>query len=308
MIITNIPGSAGLVGSHSIITAQSLRLSKNFPARRNKQDDFIGCLSAFEKLFKPNRQSHSLSPKIYHRSILQMTTWLVTGASRGLGLGLVKEILGASKQNIVFAACRDPSNAKQLTDLASASDTKNLYIVKLNVTDEKSIEEASKEVGAILTQKGLPLDYLINNAGVTSGNDSPLSLKAENFVKTLLTNAVAPIIVSQQFMPLLEKSKRPVLMNMTSSLGSIEMADSTYQTSYCASKSALNMLTRKLATEKRNVIAFVMDPGWVRTDLGGPSADLDIEFSVSSMYKTISNVSEKDSGSFLKFDGRALPW
>jgi len=180
--------------------------------------------------------------------------------------------------------------------------------VALDVADENSIAEASRKVGEILTRKGLTLDYLINNAGITSGNDSPLTLKLNNFINTLITNTVAPMLVSQYFMPHLEKSKRPVLMNMSSGLGSIRQTNSTYQTSYCTSKAALNMLTKKLAEERQNVTSFVMDPGWVKTDLGGPSAAFDTDFSVSNMYKVLTNVSAKDSGSFLRYDGQVVPW
>ncbi|KLO08157.1 NAD(P)-binding protein, partial [Schizopora paradoxa] len=237
-----------------------------------------------------------------------MATWLITGASRGLGFGLVKQILEASKDNTVFAACRDPSSAKQLSDLMKSSHSDSLHIVKLDVADEVSIVEASTEVGKILARNVLTLDYLINNAGLTSGNDSPLTLRQANFVKTLTTNAVAPMIVSQHFMKFLEKSKRPVVMNMSSGLGSIENASGTYQTSYCTSKAALNMLTKKLADERKNVISFVMDPGWVKTDLGGSAAPFDVDFSVSNVYKVLVGVSAKDSGSFLRFDGQVVPW
>ncbi len=99
---------------------------------------------------------------------LHSTKVTYTSASRGLGFGLVKHILAASKENTVFATCRDPSKAKQLVELASSSSPDSLFIVKLDVADEKTIAEASKEVGLILTQKGKALDYLINNAGIVS--------------------------------------------------------------------------------------------------------------------------------------------
>lgn len=80
----------------------------------------------------------------------------------------MKRILEASKENTVFAACRDPRNAKQLSDLMNSNASDRLYVVKLDVTDEASIVDASTEVGKILAQKGLTLDYLINNAGIVS--------------------------------------------------------------------------------------------------------------------------------------------
>jgi len=234
-----------------------------------------------------------------------MTTWLVTGASRGLGFGLVKKILETSKENTVFATCRKPDDAKQLAELAGSS---NLFIVKLDVADEKSIAEASKEVESILKQKGLALDFLINNAGITTGSDTPLTLKPKNFIDTMLTNVVGSMLVAQHFMPYLEKAEKPVLMNMSSGRASIANTNVALQTSYSTSKAALDMLTRKLAIEKPDVISFAMAPGWVKTDMGGPSAALEIDFSVSNMMKVLSNVSQKDSGSFLRYDGSIVPW
>jgi len=237
-----------------------------------------------------------------------MTTWLVTGASRGLGFGLVKHILAASKENTVFATCRDPSKAKQLVELASSSTLDSLFIVKLDVADENTIAEASKEVGLILTQKGKALDYLINNAGISTGNDTPLTVKPKNFIDTMLTNVVGPMLVTQHFMPYLIKSEKPVLMNMSSGLGSITNADTSFQASYRISKAALDMFTKQLSGENPNVITFAMAPGWVKTDMAGPSAALEVDFSVSNMLKVLLNITAKESGLFLKYDGAQMPW
>ncbi|KLO08151.1 NAD-P-binding protein [Schizopora paradoxa] len=237
-----------------------------------------------------------------------MTTWLVTGASRGLGFGLVKHILAASKDNTVFAACRNPSTANQLTELASSSEPDKLHIVKLDVADESTIAEAAKEVGSILSQKGLALDYLINNAGISTAHDTPMTATSKNLMDTLLTNTVGPFLVTQHFMPYLEKSAKPVLMNMSSGLGSITNADTSFQAGYRTSKAALNLFTKQLSVEKPEVIVFAMAPGWVKTDLAGPSAALTVDFSVSNMLKVLANVTKKDSGTFVNYSGAVLPW
>lgn len=95
------------------------------------------------------------------------TTWLVTGCSRGLGLGFVRT-LAKDPNNVIIATCRNPASAHALNAIVKENQAGEVYVIRLDVEDENSIKEAAVEAGRILTAKGLGLDYLLNNAGIVS--------------------------------------------------------------------------------------------------------------------------------------------
>ncbi|NP_001305767.2 C-factor-like [Gallus gallus] len=256
---------------------------------------------------------------------LRVRSVLVTGANRGIGLGLVQHLLALpNPPEWVFATCRDPKGqrAQELQKLASKHP--NLVIVPLEVTDPASIKAAAASVGERL--KGSGLNLLINNAGVLNAN----TLETETLKDMLhvyTTNTIAPLLLSQAFLPLLKKAaqespgsrmscSKAAIVNMSSTAGSIKevfLWESAQCISYRCSKAAQNMLTRcqSMGYREHGILCVALHPGWVQTDMGkavGDKPPLTVDASVGGMLKVLSNLSEKDSGAFLDWEGNVVAW
>lgn len=234
---------------------------------------------------------------------------LITGGSRGIGLEFVRQL--AMREDKIFVGVRNPDKSPNLASLQKKY--KNLiHVFPLDVSSKESILEAFDRI----SRQTSSLDLLINNAGIISGTDKkglhtvPLGeLHTEDLVKVFKVNSIAPILITERFLPLLERGSSPKVINVTSRLGSITLSNGGYL-SYRASKAALNMFTKSIAPELRSkgIIAVVIHPGWVRTEMGGPGAPLTPEESVSGMLSVIDRLSVKDAGKFLDYQGNELPW
>ncbi|XP_017939050.2 uncharacterized protein LOC103753931 [Manacus vitellinus] len=250
---------------------------------------------------------------------------LVTGANRGIGLGLIQHLLGLPKPpQWVFATCRDPKGqrAQELQNLASKH--RNLVIIPLEVANPASIKAAAAKVGEHLGGSGLNL--LINNAGIVKitllENET-----LEDMTETYTTNTVGPLLMGQAFLPLLKKAaqgspgsglscSKAAIVNMSSIAGSISSLyawEEMQVTSYRCSKAALNMLNKcqSLAYKEHGVLCLALHPGWVQTDLGssaGHTPPVTVDASVKGMLKVLSSISEKDTGTFLDWEGKVVPW
>lgn len=236
-------------------------------------------------------------------------TWLITGASRGIGLEYVRQVV--KKGDTIFAAVRSPDTATELQQLQQSNAPGLIRIIQLDVCNPQSIVSAAKLVETTLQDRGL--DYLISNAGIANdGAETPSTIKPDEMIHVFRTNVVGSVLVYQSFLPLLERSKRPggpVLVNMSSGVGSISRAAITPPAaSYAISKAALNMLTAKQALEKPNIIVISMSPGWLKTDLGGSNAMYDVDFSVENQVKLVVGATPADSGKFKFFNGDDVPW
>ncbi|RDX45929.1 NAD(P)-binding protein [Lentinus brumalis] len=235
----------------------------------------------------------------------QAYVWLITGANRGIGLEMVKQLL-QSPSNIVVAASRNPAKATELQGLAEKANGK-LHLVILDVTDKESINKAAKEVAGFLGGKGI--DYLINNAGVIlGGEDTAFSLDVDILTKTFVTNVAGPAYVTQAFIGLVEKSEKKTVVNISSTVGSIGSDFGAIGASYAISKAALNMLTYKEAKEKPEITVISMCPGWLQTDMGGPNASHPVSVGVEGVLKTILSLKPENSGQFFNFQGQHVPW
>ncbi|XP_040471235.1 C-factor-like isoform X1 [Falco naumanni] len=250
---------------------------------------------------------------------------LVTGANRGIGLGLVRHFLGMQNPpKWVFATCRDPKGQRAQDLQNVASNHANLVIIPLEVTDPTSIKAAAARVGEHVGGSGLNL--LINNAGMVINNtlddETP-----ENMTQIYTTNTVGPLLLGQAFLPLLKKAaqgspgsglscSKAAIINISSYGGSIKevyLWDQIQAVSYRCSKAALNMLTKcqSLGYRAHGVLCAALHPGWVQTDMGdsvGNVAPLTVDASVRGMLKVLSSLSEKDTGTFLDWEGKVLPW
>nr|XP_021396741.1 uncharacterized protein LOC110476260 [Lonchura striata domestica] len=256
---------------------------------------------------------------------LHVRSLLVTGANRGIGLGLVQHFLRMpNPPQWIFATCRDPKGqrAQELQNLASKHP--NIIIISLEVSDPTSIKAAAAKVGEHLGGSGLNL--LINNAGIVKLN----TLDTETFEdmrEIYTTNTVGPLLMGQAFLPLLKKAaqgspgselscSKAAIINMSSIGGSIASSygwELMQITSYRCSKAALNMLSRcqSLAYKEHGILCVALHPGWVQTDLGscaGHAPPVTVDDSVQGMLKVLSSLSEKDTGAFLDWEGNVLPW
>ncbi|XP_074737478.1 C-signal-like isoform X1 [Strix uralensis] len=256
---------------------------------------------------------------------LRIHSVLVTGANWGIGLGLVRHFLGMpNPPKWVFAGCRDPKGqrAQELQNLASKHP--NLVIIPLEVTDPACIKAAAARVGEHLGGSGLNL--LINNAGIIKPNSLD-NETLEDMTQVYTTNTIGPLLLGQAFLPLLKKAaqgspssalscSKAAIINMSSSGGSIEdpyLLDQAHVVSYRCSKAALNMLTKcqSLGYRQHGVLCVALHPGWVQTDMGSSGGDtppVTVDASVGGMLKVLSSLSEKDTGTFLDWEGKVVPW
>lgn len=237
-------------------------------------------------------------------------TAFVTGASRGMGLEFCKQLLDRGYR--VFAAVRSPEKSTSLGELAEEG---NLEVVALDLSSAESIVEAGKE----LRSKSTQLDVLVNNAGINSKSNKPHSpasslrlgeLEQESLLNQFRVNSIAPVLLVQELLPLLESTESARILNVSSWLGSISIKKTGGNYGYCASKAALNMMAKALAGDlaERGVLSLNFNPGWVQTDMGGSSAKLTVEESVGGMLDVLLSKTLEDTGSFLQWDGSAHPW
>jgi len=220
---------------------------------------------------------------------------VITGASRGIGLELVREALG--KGDRVLAVARKPDDSKGLAAL------KKQYSEKLEVcaADVGNPEAGDKIAAAISEWPGV--DVLINNAGIFKKET-----KLPDFLESFQVNSVAPFNITRALLPKLRKSQSPRVVQITSLMGSIDDNSSGGSYAYRASKSALNMLNKCLAVENEWLTTIVMHPGWVKTDMGGTGAPIEIPESVGGIWKVARGLKSSDSGHFFDFRGKSLPW
>jgi NAD(P)-dependent dehydrogenase (short-subunit alcohol dehydrogenase family) len=231
-----------------------------------------------------------------------MRTTLITGANRGLGFEFARQYLADGWQ--VYAACRDPASASELSRLAEDSDNK-LRILAMDVTDPANIRAAATELD------GQTIDLLLNNAGIIGPRGQTIgNLDYEAWAEVLAVNTMGPMRVSEAFVEHVASSDRKLIVTLTSGMGSIGDNTSGGSIVYRSSKAAVNIVMRSLAIDlaSRGITCVVVNPGWVRTNMGGPNATLTPDESVSALRRLIANLGPEQSGKFFNHTGREFPW
>lgn len=228
---------------------------------------------------------------------------LVTGSNRGIGLELVRQCLARGDR--VLAACRKPGHATELTKLAGAHPGR-LSVLPLEMAKPASIANLASEI-AIVTDA---LDLAIGNAGVLHSGERFGELDAARLADSFAVNSIAPLLLAQALAPLLERGEHPVLVNVSSVIGSIASRDAFSTPGYAMSKAALNMGTRLASFElaARGIVAFVVHPGWVRTDMGGPKAEIDVHEAAAGILAVADGATAASAGRFFDYRGDELPW
>ncbi len=222
-------------------------------------------------------------------------TVLITGANRGIGLELARQYAAAGWH--VIGTARKPAAADELDAIAAK-------VVQLDVTDPASIERMARDLA------DTPIDVLINNAGI-----QPLMWKLdeidfEAFDRALDVNLTGPVRVTRALLPNVRAGQLKKIVNVTTNLSSIaDNTDGGFY-GYRESKAGLNMFTKSIAVElaPEGFICIVMHPGWVKTDLGGPQAPLEVEESASGILHVIDSLTPADNGTFKTYAGEQMPW
>ncbi len=229
--------------------------------------------------------------------------YLVTGASRGIGLEFTRQLLERGDQ--VFAACRQPDAAAGLQAL-KARHGDRLVIIQLDVSDPASITASHDAV----TRHTESLDVLINNAGISGGAEPLGTVTQETLIANYKVNAAGPILMAQQYLDLIKAGEAKKIVNLSTGISSISHRESGGMYSYTASKTALNMLNKDLSIDVAGfgITSIVLDPGWVKTDMGGPNAWITPMESVTGILKVIDSLTLEQSGKFFHYSGSEITW
>ncbi|CAG7936829.1 unnamed protein product [Penicillium salamii] len=243
--------------------------------------------------------------------------YLITGASRGIGRGLVEKFLARSNTTVV-AAVRDPATtSSQSLQSLPKGEASNLIVVKI---DSKSQTDPAGAVETLKTEHGIDhLDVVIANAGISDNFSTVHEVPIPVIQQHIEINAYGPISLYQAVYPLLKKSTKPTFVGVTSLMGTIGgMEQRPYpMAAYGPSKAILNWIGRKIHLENEDFVSFVLDPGFVQTEMGNSGARavglekafLTVEESVSGIVKTIDEgTRESVGGQFRVWDGSQFPW
>ena len=224
------------------------------------------------------------------------STVLITGANRGLGLEFARQYAEAGWK--VIGTARQPAEATDLADLGAR-------VMQLDVADGESV---AKLAAALEDQ---PIDLLINNAGMANRDGMDFeTLSFDGVERVLAVNTIGPMRVTRALLPNLRLGEAKQIVHISSGLGSIEENTDGGFYGYRESKAALNMFNRSLAVNLKDegFTCVVMSPGWVRTDMGGPEANLSPEESITGMKKVIGGLTIEDTGTFQSWDGNDRAW
>ncbi|PHS77276.1 MAG: short-chain dehydrogenase, partial [Rhodospirillaceae bacterium] len=221
-----------------------------------------------------------------------MSTVMITGANRGLGLEFARQY--AADGWHVITTCRRPAEAAQLNGL------KNCDVHALDVTDFAAVAKLAQQLD------GTKIDVLINNAGVYGPKGDTLNnVNFDAWPDVLKTNAMAPLCVSQCFAPHVAASEQKCIATLSSKMGSMSDNSSGGSYIYRSSKAALNAVLKSLSHDlaEFGINVITLHPGWVRTDMGGPNGLIDAPQSVNGLRQVIANASPETSGGFFNYDG-----
>ncbi len=239
--------------------------------------------------------------------------YFISGGNRGIGLSFVKQ-LSSNSNNLVIASARNPDKAIELQQWSK--EHPNTRIVRLDVSNEDSIASLPDQVSKF-TDK---IDVLISNAGIINEITKILETPASVFSKLFTVNSIGPVLLVRALNPFLSNTKSPKTIFISSIGGSIGGADNDGFSAYGASKAALNYFMRMLSLGSKTHTFVAFHPGLVDTDMAKTAFQQDTDGilsgikkltpdeSVSLMLKIINGLGIKDSGSYLDYEGKPLPF
>jgi len=232
-----------------------------------------------------------------------MNTLLITGANRGIGLEFCNQYAAAGWR--VLACCRDPGKAAALNKLA-AQYPDLIKVQALDVTSHVQIGQLARA----LTDESI--DLLINNAGVYPESDKR-GFGQTDYIEWMAAfniNTMAPLKMVEAFIQQIARSQLKLIVTITSQMGSVDDNGSGGSYLYRSSKAAANMVVKSLAVDLKDkgITSVAFNPGWVKTDMGGPNAMIAVEQSVADMRKVIAGLTPADTGKFIGNDGLVILW
>ena len=239
-----------------------------------------------------------------------MSTALITGSNRGLGLEFVRRLSVTGWR--VLATCRSPGQAEALRRFASES-RQAVEVHALDTGDQKSIGALSAAV------RDQAIDLLVCNAGVSpmkqaliTGTQGQRIQDADDalWLEAYRTNAIGPLRVAAAFAERVAASERRLMAFISTRMSVAGQNNSGAYYMYRSSKAALNVIVKNLSIElaPRGVTCIALHPGWVRTDMGGRNADVSPEESVTGMLKVLLDAKLPKEAQFLDYRGETVPW
>jgi NAD(P)-dependent dehydrogenase (short-subunit alcohol dehydrogenase family) len=274
---------------------------------RNVSDEFWN--SASKKVRAENISTRELARVTNEWKMGEghMPTVLITGANRGLGLEFAKQYAGDGWETI--ATTRDAGRSEDLKKLASQRP--EIAIYELDIANDESVEDLGDELD------GKPIDILLHNSGIYPREGQKAGeIDYDGWRAAMETNLFGTMRLTETLLENVVASERKQIAAISTSMaslrgvqgGSVGMAGTSYQ--YRSSKTALNMALSILAKElePRGISVVMIDPGWVKTDMGGPRAQLTPEQSISGIRKVLAGQPMELSGKFVGYDGVARPW
>jgi len=228
------------------------------------------------------------------------TTYLITGANRGIGLEMSRQILQSGDR--LYAVCRHPEAATELNNLIQESNGRG-QLFKSDVCDEDVLANiADKIVGGI--------DVVVCNAGVMSarGGLGDPENSATSVSKVLMTNVAGPFFTARAFHKNLKQSSAPRICIISSYMGSQQHQGASayfYRASKAGANNIMVTLANELKAEGITVVSF--HPGWVQTEMGGSGADITPKESASGLIQQFQGLKISNTGTFLNYDGKTLP-
>jgi len=223
-------------------------------------------------------------------------TVFITGANRGIGLALAQHFSDAGFK--VIGTARKPEQALELKKTGA-------QVEQLDVTDQASVDAMAQRLAET------PIDILINNAGIKGSDTKDMaSLDVESIEWVLNVNTLGPVRVMKALFPNVQSSERKVIVNISSTMGSIERNTWGCCAGYRASKTALNSINKTFAVDfgKQGVSFVVMHPGYVQTDMNDGSGNITPNQSAAGLMSVITGLDTSDNGKFYDWQGKDLPW
>jgi NAD(P)-dependent dehydrogenase (short-subunit alcohol dehydrogenase family) len=250
---------------------------------------------------------------------IQAANALVVGASQGIGLGMVKQLLSDPTVATIIATYRNPESAQDLRVLAEAYPQR-LTCIQLDATDESQIIETMAQIKSITPA----LHLVINCVGILHEGDlqpekSLRQINADQLLRYFQVNSISSVVLAKHLLPLLKHGDRNIFVSISAKIGSIGDNQIGGWYGYRASKAALNMFMRTIAIEYRrkspHTIVVMLHPGTTDTRLSKPFQRnvpaeklFSVERTVNQLLAVLECLSEADSGQFFSWDGSRLPW
>lgn len=238
---------------------------------------------------------------------MTMQRWLITGAGRGIGLELTRNLL--RRGDMVIGSVRSAPAANALKSKFAGMEAARLQVLVFDVRDRNAIARAAAQVTECL-------DVIVNNAGIL-GRDpqSVLEMDFDAFLETLMVNTMGPLAVTQAFLPHLHTADRPRIVCVTSRMGSFTSYQKPDLIAYQASKAGANKVVCALAATlgQRGITVIAAHPGLVRTELAGTRAtdspnSISPAVSAMGLLTVIDGLQKSDNGLFYNYDGKEIGW